>query len=180
MIARQSVLLFSIILAITLAAPVNATDLPKRKSGLWEIATQTGGHSMTMQVCVDENNDDLTAPQTQKNIKQHCSRMDVTRSGNQTVIDSVCQFESTTATSHTVVSGNMTSRYTMDSTSYYNPAKHGLSQSHAVMTGKWVGPCKTGQKNGDVSVMGMPSGGNMQISPEMMKQMQKLRQQYGQ
>jgi hypothetical protein len=180
MVTRLFALLFAIVFAWTVTIPANAADLPKRKSGLWEIATQASGHSMTMQVCVDEKSDDLTAPQSQKNIKQHCSKMDAKRTGNQTVIDSVCQFEGTTATSHTVVSGDMASQYTLDSTSHFSPAMHGISQSHTVMTGKWIGPCKPGQKNGDVSVMGMPAGGNMQITPEMMKQMQKMRQQYGQ
>lgn len=169
--------------AFALLSTANAADLPKRKSGLWEITTQVDGRGgMTMQMCVDEKQDDLAAQQNKdaaKNVQKKCSKMDVKRTGDQTVMDSVCKFDNVTATSHTVVNGNMSSRYQMDATTRYDPPMHGMAQSHTTMTGKWVGPCKPGQAPGALVIQGMPGGGNFQMTPEMMQQMKKMQQQYG-
>lgn len=164
----------------TLLTSANATDMPKRKSGLWEITTQADGRSgMTMQMCVNEKQDDLTARQGKdaaNEVRKQCSKMDVKRSGNRAEIDSVCTFDKITATGHTVITGDMTSQYQMDSTTRFDPPMHGMAQNHTVMTGKWIGPCKPGQTPGMVSISGMLGGGNYQITPEMIQRMKKMQQ----
>ena len=167
--------------ASLLAISAYAGDMPQRKSGLWQIDTRTDvGGKVSMQVCVDEKTDNIAAGDQNRDARQHCPKISTKRVGNRIEVDSVCTFNGTTATSHAVVTGNMSSAYHMDSTTRFSPPMHGMSQSHAVMDGKWLGPCKPGQKPGSVTVMGMPNGGNFQLSPEMLKQMQKMQQQYGQ
>ncbi|MDD4880567.1 MAG: DUF3617 family protein [Gallionellaceae bacterium] len=169
--------------AILFATFADAADMPKRKSGLWEIKTSSAGApGMTMQMCIDEKQDDLAAQRSDKanqDVRKQCSKVDTKQVGNTTVIDSVCKFDQVTATGHTVVSGNLASQYQMDSTTRFDPPMHGMAQSHVVMSGRWLGPCKPGQKHGAMVMSGMPGGGRYNIDPEMMKQMQKMQQQYG-
>jgi hypothetical protein len=101
--------------------------------------------------------------------------MDVKRSGNQTVIDSVCKMNGHTATGHTVISGDLASNYRMENTTRFDPPMNGMQTMSSTMTGKWLSPCKPGQKHGSMVMKGMGPGG-MNIDPEMMK---RLQQQYG-
>jgi len=66
------------------------------------------------------------------------------------VIDSVCKIGSTTATSHAVMSGDFSSAYRMESKSTYSPPLMGRAEGSAVIEAKWIGPCKAGQKPGEM------------------------------
>ena len=180
----------SLCLLIPFAAMLSfaqAADVPMRKSGLWEIRTETraGGQSMpgpmTMQVCIDQSKDDITAaPNDMQRMKQRCSKMDVKRSGNTVTMDSVCTHEGRTVTSHATITGNMTTDYRMESSARFSPPMHGMSAMESTMTGKWIGVCKPGQKHGLVTMSGMPGmPGGFKMDPEMMKRMQQMQQQYG-
>lgn len=167
--------LMALCLATLLApAAAYAASAPQRKSGLWEIKTSAeGAPAMTMQVCVDQRQDDLAGRQAaERDARQRCPKMAVTRSGDTTVIDSVCLIDKVTATSHAVISGDLASHYRMESTTRYAPPMHGMARSQMVMEGRWLGPCKAGQKHGDVVMPGLPGGGA--IDPEAIRQMQKL------
>ncbi|MEQ1661309.1 MAG: DUF3617 family protein [Thiobacillus sp.] len=172
-------------------APVWAADeVPKRKSGLWEITTQTraGGQAMpmpmVMQVCVDQKQDDVTVDQEPGTPKPDCSKMDVKRSGSQVTIDSVCTHEAHSIANHMTVSGNMTTDYRIESMARINPPMQGVSAMDSTVTGKWLGACKPGQKHGARTMAGMPGvgpGGKFKMDPELMKRMQKqMQEQYGQ
>jgi len=183
--ARRFALLPAFAVAGLLPLAVHAADMPLRKSGLWEIKTETraGGQKMpgpmTMQMCIDQRKDDLTAdPRDSREVKQRCSKMDVRRSGDKTLIDSVCSHEGRTVTSHMTISGNMRTDYRMESTSRFAPPMEGISTMDSTMSGKWLGPCKPGQAHGSVSMPGMDAGGAFKMDPEMMKRMQQMQQQY--
>jgi hypothetical protein len=152
--------------AAALAGGALAADTPKRKSGLWEINTQMEGMpSMgAMQQCIDQNTDDLMQ-QSAKKEKIDCSVMDVKPQGNKLTMHSVCKFEGTTATTDAVFIGAFYSAYKGDMKTRYNPPMHGVSESKMIMEARWLGPCKPGQKPGDVI---MPNMKNMNIN-EMMK-----------
>ena len=183
-------LLIASLASVLLTTPAAlSADMPLRKSGLWEIKTETtaGGQKMpgpmTMQMCIDQSKDDMTAdPKEAKEMRKPCSKMDMKRTGNQTVIDSVCAIEGHTATGHTVISGNLATDYRMESTTRFTPPMQGMQATSSVITGKWLGPCKPGQKHGSMTMSGMPgmgSGGEFRMDPEMMKRMQQMQQQYG-
>jgi hypothetical protein len=133
---------------------VNAADLPKRKSGLWEITSTTQGQTTPpMQMCIDEKVDDLSRDMAQGEVK--CSKQDLKRDGDRFVIDSVCKFGETTSTSHIVVTGKMDSAYQMDIQSKYSPPMMGMAEMRSTMKARWLGACKAGQRPGD---MVMPGG----------------------
>lgn len=173
-----------ILLALGLAAAAHAglaADLPKRKSGLWEIKTSTAGApDITMQMCIDEKQDDLASARGDAgDIRKRCPKIDSKRSGNTIVIDTVCKFEQTTMTGHTVVTGNLATDYRMESTTRFDPPMHGMASTSTVMTGRLLGPCKPGQKHGSMVMSGMPGGGQFELDPKMMEQMRKMQEQYG-
>lgn len=174
-------------LGTVLFAPAGlAADAPVRKSGLWEIRTETtaGGQKMpgpmTMQICIEQGKDDMTAdPKDAQDMRKRCSKMDVKRTGNTMTIDSVCAMDGHTATGRTVITGNLTTDYRMENTTRFDPPMNGMRTLSSTMTGKWLGPCKPGQKHGSMTMSGMPGmggGGEFRMDPETMKRMQ---QQYG-
>jgi len=152
--------------AASLAGGALAADTPKRKSGLWEINSKMEGMpSMgAMQQCIDQNTDDLMQQRAKKE-KPDCSVMDVKPQGNKVTMHSVCKLEGTTATTDAVFIGAFDSAYKGDMKTRYNPPMHGVSESKMTMEAKWLGPCKPGQKPGDVI---MPNMKNMNMN-EMMK-----------
>ena len=174
--------------ALAAAAPLYATDVPARKSGLWEMTTQTraGGQAMpgpmTMQMCIDQKRDDVTAdPKDMRDLKQRCSKMDVRRNGRQTVIDSVCTHDGHTVTSRMTLTGNLATGYRMETVSHFAPAMHGMTTMESTMTGKWLGPCKPGQAYGSVTMSGMPGmgPGGFKMDAQTMERMRQMQQQYG-
>ena len=178
-------------LATAFFAPLgaHASDVPMRKSGLWEIKTETAAGAqkmpgpMTMQICIDQRKDDMTAdPKDAQDMRKRCSKMDMQRSGNKVTIDSVCAMNGHTATGRTVITGNLASDYRMENTTRFTPPMHGMQTMSSTMTGKWLGPCKPGQKHGSMTMSGMPgmgAGGEFKMDPEMMKRMQQQMQQHG-
>ncbi|MBZ0093989.1 MAG: DUF3617 domain-containing protein [Sulfuricella sp.] len=155
--------------AASLAGGALAADTPKRKTGLWEINTQMEGMpSMgAMQQCIDQNTDDLMQ-QSAKKEKPDCSVMDAKSQGSKITMHSVCKFEGTTATTDAVFIGAFDSAYKGDMKTRYNPPMHGVSESKMTMEAKWIGPCKLGQKPGEVI---MPNMNEMMKDPKMQEMM---------
>jgi len=170
------------------AAAALADEATLRKSGLWEIRTEITADGqkmpspMTMQLCVEQARDDMMAdPGDKLDMRKRCTKMDVKRTGNKTVIDSVCAMDGHTATGRTVISGNLATDYRMENTTRFAPPMQGMHTMSSTMAGKWIGPCKPGQKHGSVTMSGMPgmgSGSEFRMDPEMMKRMQQMQQQY--
>jgi hypothetical protein len=78
--------------------------------------------------------------------------------------------DGTTVTTRSVITGRFDSAYKADIKSTYEPPMHGMRESSSLVDVKWLGPCKPGQKPGDISMPGMPEGLNIE---EMMKKMPK-------
>jgi hypothetical protein len=184
---HQSALLVVVALSSLAALPgAFAADAPMRKSGLWEMHNESsmGGAKMpggmSMQICIDQSKDDMTSdPSNRQDMRKRCSKMDVKRTGEKTVIDSICTFNQSTVTGHSEITGNMSTDYRIENTSRFDPPMHGMASTSSVMTGKWLGPCKPGQHHGSVvmnGMQGMPAAG-YKMDPDLLKRMQ---QQYGQ
>jgi hypothetical protein len=142
----------------TLAA--NAADLPRRKSGLWEIATANQqGQPFAAQMCVDQKTDDLTRQLAGVGVT--CSKQNVRReSATRYVIDSVCQFGESTATSRAVFTGSFESKYDVDITAKYVPPMMGISEGRSTINARWISACKPGQRPGDII---LPNGMTMNV-----------------
>ena len=134
------------------ATPSFGDDLPKRKSGLWEIKTSSAAvkdEIRSVHMCVDQQADNLTGLAA-STAKQMCSKTDMRRESGRLTIDSVCRFGSTTATTHSVITGNFDSVYRVDTSSTYDPPMGEMKQSHATIDARWIGPCKADQRPGDM------------------------------
>ena len=146
------------IVLVAVVAPTAAQDLPKRKSGLWEIRTSSLGptkapaaaQGATVQLCIDEKTDDAVTQQALGMAKQSCTKQDIRKTGNQVVVDSVCKFGDTTATTHSVFTGEFDSAYKVETRSTYDPPLMGMREGNALIEAKWLGVCKPDQRPGDM------------------------------
>ena len=162
-------------IVITLIATSSALafaqgDLPKRKSGLWEIKTQTdaknpGPAGNTMHMCIDQNADQQWMQMGSGMSKDACSKQDYKVEKDRIVVSSVCKVGQSVATSRSVFTGKYDSAYRVESQSTYDPPMMGRKEMKAVIDAKWVSACKDGQRPGDM-IMG--NGMTMNIN-DMMK-----------
>jgi hypothetical protein len=155
-------------LVTLVAAPAFALDLPKRKSGLWEIVTTrdagaqpgppAGGGPIRM--CIDEKTDDLSRQMGESASKDLCSKREMQREGDAIVAHSVCRFGDTTATSRSVMTGSFDSAYEVDVRTNFEPPTMGMAESRTIIKARWVGPCAAGMRPGDVI---MPGGAKINM-----------------
>ena len=151
-----------------LAADALALDLPKRKSGLWDVKISRASAKrppQTFQICIDQSTDDIALQMGESFSRQACSKQQIRREGNRIVGDSVCQIGETTATSHTVFSGEFDRAYHGEIRTKYSPPLMGKNENLTLFDAKWIGPCQADQKPGD---MIMPNG--MKINIREMQQ----------
>jgi hypothetical protein len=145
--------------AIFLPLAAGAADAPKRKSGLWEIvmtSPQMGNRAMTIQQCVDQATDNMMEMDDAMDEETQCRQPNVRQEGGRLVLEAVCKLGKSTARARAVLSGNFESAYKADVKATYDPPLEGLRESTQVIEGKWLGPCRPGQKPGDVIIPGMP------------------------
>jgi hypothetical protein len=144
--------------AFVAASSVLGQDFPKRKSGLWQIQTSSSNagraagqaHTADVQMCIDEKTDNAVQQQAAGMTKQNCSKQDIKKSGGQIVVDSVCKFGQTTATTHSVFTGSFDSSYKVETKSTYDPPLMGMKEGGATIEARWLGPCKPDQRPGDM------------------------------
>ncbi len=166
-----SLCLGSCLLAWLLPPDARAVEMPVRKAGLWELKmVRTGSPlpEMTMQHCTDETTDramtDAAAPMS----KEMCSKQDIQKTATGYVSDSVCKVGAMSMTSHSEITGDFNSAYTVKSTAHSEGGAAGAARdSTTTIEAKWLGACKPDQKPGDIV---MPGGFKMNV-----KDMQKLK-----
>jgi len=156
--------------ALVFCAQAQAFDFPKRKSGLWEIETfpsTRAGASQKAQMCIDQKSDDALNQMGTGMTRQICSQSNIRREGNAIVSDSVCKFGTTTATTHSVVTGKFESAYQVETQSTYDPPMNGMKEGSAVIKARWIGPCKSDLKPGD---MILPNGTKINVNDRPQQQ----------
>ena len=152
-----------------------AADLPKRKSGLWEITSassvkaKSDKGAMKMSMCVDQNSDADWMQQGQQMSQSKCSKQEFKTERDRVTFSSVCSMGKTTTTSKGVVTGDFNKEYKVETNSTYDPPLGSMKEASNTITAKWLGPCKAGQRAGDVI---MPNGMTMNMN-DMMKNMKK-------
>ena len=150
----------ALLAALLVASPAAAAsyDPPKRKSGLWEMK-MSGGQMKGMraiQQCVDEKTDDLMKKDMAENQKMRCSKNEMRKEADKIVAESVCKVENSTAKTRAVFTGRFDSAYKADIKTTYEPPVAGMKETSSMIEAKWLGPCKAGQKPGDIVMPGMP------------------------
>ena len=166
-----SLCLGACLLALLPAPDAQAVEIPIRKAGLWELKmVRTGSPlpEMTMQHCTDETTDkamtDAAAPMS----KEMCSKQDIQKTATGYVSDSVCKIGAMSMTSHSEITGDFNSAYTVKSTAHSEGGPAGAPRdSTTTIEAKWLGACKPDQKPGDIV---MPGGFKMNV-----KDAQKLK-----
>jgi hypothetical protein len=163
---RQLFRLSNVLAALSLcAAPALAVELPTRKAGLWELKmlrTGSPAPEMTMQHCTDESTDKKMTTSLSPMAKQNCSKNDTLKTATGYVTDSVCSYGGTTMTSHSEVTGDFNSAYSVKVTSHNDGAPAGAPRdTNMTLEAKWLGACPADQRPGDIV---MPGGFRMNIT----------------
>jgi hypothetical protein len=146
-----------------LCADAPTIAFPKRKSGLWEInISRASMHRppQAMQMCVDQNTDDIAQQFGESVASQACTKQKIRREGNRIVADTVCKLGDTTATSRTVFTGRFDRAYHGEIRTKYDPPLMGRSENLTQIDAKWIGPCLPDQKPGDIL---LPNGMKINI-----------------
>ena len=170
---RQSVCIGSAVclLALLPALDAGAVELPVRKAGLWEMKmVRTGAPmpDMTMQHCTDETTDKQMSNALSPMSKDVCSKNDIQKTATGYVTDSVCTFGGMSMTTHSDITGDFNSAYTVKATSNSTGGSAGTPRdSTMTIEAKWLGACKPDQKPGDIM---MPGGIKMNV-----KDMEKIK-----
>jgi hypothetical protein len=146
--------------SMLLAGSASAQDMPKRKSGLWELK-MSAAHGMVVSHCVDQARDDALRQQVGRDLDAaRCTRTNFQRSAAGLSFDSACEFNNSKMKSHTTITGDFNSAYKMEMRTTYDPPLMGKSEGGMTIDAKWVGACKPGQRPGD---MVMPGGMTMNV-----------------
>jgi hypothetical protein len=152
------------LLALLPALDARAVEIPIRKAGLWEMKViRTGSPlpEMTMQHCTDETADKEMSTGFSPTSKEICSRQDIQKTATGYVTDSVCSVAGMSITSHSDITGDFNSAYTVKTTSHSERGPSGQSRdSTTTIEAKWLGACKSDQKPGDIV---MPGGFKLNI-----------------
>jgi hypothetical protein len=139
------------IVGVICVVPALAAELPSRRAGLWEIKMSFENRNIpgqTMQQCIDAATDQMMQSGVGPGAQSVCSKRDVQPSGSTITIDSVCTVNGKATASHAVINGSFDSAYTMTVTSDSATAPGG--KSTITMAAKWLGPCASDQRPGDM------------------------------
>jgi len=143
--------------------PAAADEMPKRKAGLWEIRMMMAGREMPMpmrniQQCTDAETDSMMSTNLGGPMGSECAKPSVNRTGGAITVDSTCKFAGVTTTTRAVFTGDFDSAYTVavSSVPAGGATDSGPSgQPQMTMEAKWLGPCREGQKPGDIIMGGV-------------------------
>jgi hypothetical protein len=169
----RSVAAIAVLAASAAAATAQDIEFPERKAGQWEIkmVPETPGAmpETTVQACLDAESDKQMMQAGFSMSKSMCSRQEITREGDDYIIDSTCQIGPMSTTSHIVMSGDFQSAYTVKMTSEVTGAPMAVpGAGNMTQEARWISAeCTDGMAPGD---MLMPGGMKINVN-EMMKMM---------
>lgn len=167
---RQSL----VALLALLALPALAQEFPKLKPGLWEMQRTVdppppalNGRPMPAErtsMCLDDSVQRDMFAMANGAMQGACSKHDFTLTGNKMTGDVVCTMGNSTMRSKSlmVLDGNNAYRTDIDTT--YDPPFMGHSHTKMTINARNVGPCKPGQRPGDLV---LPNGQTMNVHDMM-------------
>jgi hypothetical protein len=134
-------------------------DFPKRKAGLWELkgaSAQAAGLPPAM-LCIGDQTDSKPAHLDRLfGRKGACLNEPFKRVGNGWFAESVCKEGKVVVTSRALASGDFNAEYRIDTQVLYQPALNGVKKEDKdAVVGVFQGPCKPGQRPGDLTMAGM-------------------------
>jgi hypothetical protein len=141
-------------LSLSCPLPAVALDLPSRKAGLWELRTtqqDSQAPADVMQQCVDASTDKLMSDKFAAS--PACSKPEVRKSGAAYVTESSCKMGAAATTTRATYTGDFDAAFTINiaMTQDGGSARPDPGRTRTMtVQAKWLGPCKAGQKPGDV------------------------------
>jgi hypothetical protein len=144
-------------LSLSCALPAVALDLPSRKAGLWELKTThegAQGPPDVIQQCIDAATDKLLSDKFAGN--QSCSKPEIRKSGATFVSESSCKMGAVATTTRATYDGDFDFAFTIKISTTQEGGAGGAARpqtggtKNMTIQAKWTGPCKAGQKPGDV------------------------------
>ena len=140
-----------------MAAGASAEELPLRKAGLWEMKiTKIGSQlpELTMQHCTDATTDKDMANSVSPLAKQICTKQETVKTATGYVSDSVCTVGGVSMTSHSDITGDFNSAYSVTTKAHMDKGPEQLRDTTTRINAKWLGDCKADQKPGDIVMPG--------------------------
>jgi uncharacterized protein DUF3617 len=171
----SSRVLGAMVLCAAVPAAAHTEELPTRKAGLWELKmVMAGGQvpAVTMQQCTDESTDKQLTAKFSSTPTASCAKHDLQKTATGYVMDTECGVSGTTLTSHSEITGDFNSAYTIKVSSQRSGGPAAVPQSTSMtVDAKWLGACTADQKAGDII---MPGGMKMNVKDlDNMKGMMK-------
>jgi hypothetical protein len=163
-----------IVVALVLAEPAFAADLPSRKPGLWQIKMTMAAFEaaklppIIAEHCIDAATDKLMNIAGGSIGQDKCWKQDVKNVADTVVVDSVCTMVPFSMSMHAVISGDLNSAYTVKVTMKQEgePVRGIPANETMTMDAKWVGACRPDQKPGDMIMAGQKTNvRDMQNTP---------------
>jgi len=181
---KNRVLMFvCLITALSATAPAFADDLPRRKPGLWETTMSSGlaqERPVVSQQCIDEKTDADLLKNAASGKDASCTQTAMKRLSKGWEFDSVCKQTDGTLTSHTTITGDFNSQYTMVMKGRWTPPLHGVSDFQSTINARHMGACPADMRPGDMKIEGMlmrADGMPTNLPPEQAEQMKKMMEQ---
>jgi hypothetical protein len=136
------------------AALAQTQALPHQKPGLWQQSFSSGTTKISDQVCLDAASEAKLSAFGSQMQNKLCASQTVNRTGaNSWSVISVCELKpGSKTTTHVAITGDFNSKFTavMSVTTAGAPLDTVRNTQQTVFTTTWLGPCKQGQRGGDV------------------------------
>ena len=151
-------------LAFALAVAASATaatvdDYPRLRPGLWEVSSRTSAQTKDdppakSTMCLD----DATAREmyrfSQGMMEGMCSKFEVRRAGNRYTSEAQCKLGESRMSARSTMTVSGDTAYRIEGASTYDPPFMGMTEATTTVEAKHAGPCRPGQKPGDITTAG--------------------------
>jgi len=166
--------LSTLVVAVSVAAlcPAGGTwaaEPPVLKAGLWEVmrtSAQEQGQRHVTSMCLD---DSVQAEMREFGMgvaKSMCSQNERNFDGTRMVMSAVCRMGTSTITSRTVMTFKGNTAYHAEGSASFDPPMANVKESTMSIDARWTGPCKPGQRPGDMT---LENGQTINIKQKMGK-----------
>lgn len=172
-------LITGLVLAVPFAAEGQTLEeLPPRKPGHWEIRIVTekpaGAPAVVSRVCIDPSTDREIMEFGLRMSRKGCKRYEMKREGKTLVIDAECKLGPIKSVTHTTLSGDFQSRYTVriegTTDGGFLGGGKGPQETLMTQTARWNGAaCPAGMVPGDIDM-----GNGMKFNVKQLKGLQKI------